>query len=251
MRAGWRQRRVARLQTLIEAQSNPRFALFFIIFLAGVSGFVTSVSLLQMGLTHMGIRYPLALLAAYLVFLLLLWLWLRTREDPSDIADLPLPSGGNGGSSLPEANVPILRPGGGNFGGGGASADFDSGDLVGTVVKSKAEIAHGATETVVAAAGEGCAVVVVVFVGLAAIGAVLVWVLSMAPVFLAEIVLDAILIATLYKRLRKLDGAYWWQAMVRRTRIPFLVAVCIAGIGGTILHWYAPAAQTLGYFLLR
>lgn len=251
MRAGWRQRRVARLQNLIEARSNPRFALFFIIFLAGVSGFVTSVSLLQMGLTHMGIRYPLALLVAYLVFLFLLWLWLRTREDPSDIADLPLQSGGSGGSSCSEANIPILRPGGGNFGGGGASADFGSGDVAGTVVKSKAEIAEGATETVIAAAGEGCGVVVLVFVGIAAISAVLVWILSMAPIFLAEIVLDAILIATLYKRLRKVDGAYWLQAMVRRTRFSFLVAVCIAGIGGTVLHWYAPEAQTLGYFLFR
>lgn len=251
MRIGWRQRRVARLQTLIETQSNPRIALFFIIFLAGLAGFVTSVGLLQMGLTHMGLRYPLALLAAYLVFLLLLWLWLRTREDPSDIADLPLPNGGGGSSSLPEANVPILRPGGGNFGGGGASADFGSSDLAGTVVKSKGEIAHGAAETVVAAAGEGCAVLVVVFVVLAAIGAVLVWVLSMAPVFLAEIILDAILIATLYKRLRKLDGAYWWEAMVRRTRVPFLVVVFLAGIGGTMLHGYAPEAETLGYFLLR
>lgn len=251
MQAGWRRRRIARLQKLLEARSNPRLALFFIIFLAGVAGFIASIGLLQLGITHMGVRYPLALLAAYLVFLFLLWLWLRTREDPSDIADLPLSSGGSGGSGLPEANVPILRPGGGNFGGGGASADFSSGDLAGTVVKSKAEIAQGATETVVAAAGEGCAVGVVVFLGLAAISAVLVWVLSMAPVFLAEIVLDAILIATLYKRLRKLDGAYWWQAMVRRTRVPFLLAVFIAGVGGTMLHWYAPGAQTLGYFVLR
>lgn len=251
MQAGWRQRRIARLQNLLEARSNPRLALFFIIVLAGIAGFVTSIGLLQLGVTHMGVRYPLVLLAAFLAFLFLLWLWLRTREDPSDIADLPLPSGSSGGSSFPEANVPLLRPGGGNFGGGGASADFGSGDLVGTVVKSKGEIAHGATETVVAAAGEGFAVVVVVFLGLAAISAVFVWVLSMAPVFLAEIVLDAILIATLYKRLRKVDGTYWLQAMVRRTRIPFLVAVLIAGIGGTLLHWYAPEAQTLGYFLLR
>lgn len=251
MQAGWRQRRIARLQNLLEARSNPRLALIFIIILAGITGFIASIGLLQLGVTHMGVRYPLALLAAYLVFLGLLWLWLRTREEPSDIADLPLPSGSGGSSSLPEANVPILRPGGGNFGGGGASADFGSGDLVGTVVKSKGEVAHGATEAVVAAAGEGCAVVVVVILGLAAISAVLVWILSMAPVFLAEIVLDAILIATLYKRLRKLDGAYWWQAMVRRTRTPFLVAVFIAGVGGTILHWFAPEAQTLGYFLLR
>lgn len=251
MQTGWRQRRIARLQKLLEARSNPRLALFFIIFLAGVSGFAASVGLLQLGLTHMGARYPLALLTAYVVFLFLLWLWLRTRNEPSDIADLPLPSGGSGGSSLPEANIPILRPGGGNFGGGGASADFDSAEIAATAANSKAEIARGATDSLVAAAGEGWAVVVFVVLGIAAVSAVLVWVLSMAPVFLAEIVLDAILIATLYKRLRKVDGAYWLQAMIRRTRVPFLVAVFIAGIGGTILHWYAPEAQTPGYFLLR
>jgi hypothetical protein len=199
----------------------------------------------------MGMRYPLALLAAYGVFLALLWLWLRTRRDPSDMADLPLPNGGGGGSAVSECDIPALHPGGGSFGGGGASAEFDSGDIVEGAVNAKAEIAKGAAESVVSVAGEGCGVVVLVFLGVAAIGAVLFWVLSMAPVFLAEIVLDGVLIAALYKRIRQADGAYWLHAAVRRTWVPFLVTAFMVGIVGTWLRWYAPEAETLGYFLLR
>jgi hypothetical protein len=239
------------LSKLLEARSNPRFALFFIVFLSGALGFFASAALLHLGLTHMGIRYPLALLVAYGVFLSLLWLWLRTRHDHSDLVDMPLPNGDGGSSALPECDVPTLHPGDGSFGGGGASADFNSGDIVEAAVNAKVEIAQGAAESVVSAAGEGCGVVVLVFLGIAAIGAILIWVLSMAPVFLAEIVLDGMLIAALYKRLRQTDSACWLHAAVRRTWAPFLLTAIIAGIVGTLLHWRSPEAETLGYFLLH
>jgi len=251
MRASWRQRRVAQLSKLLETRSNPRFVLFFIVFLSGVSGFIASVVLLHLGVAHMGVRYPLALLAAYGVFLTLLWLWLRTRRDHSDIPDLPLPNGSGGGSAVPQCDIPTLQPGGGSFGGGGASAEFDSGDIVEASVNAKAEITEGAAESIVSVAGEGCGVVVLVVLGVAAIGAVLIWALSMAPVFLAELVLDGILMAALYKRLRHADNAYWLHATVRRTWIPFLVIAFIAGMFGTLLHWHSPEAETLGYFLLH
>jgi len=239
------------LSRALEARSNPRFALFFIIFVSGVSGLLASIWLLHLGLTHMGMRYPLALLAAYGVFLTLLWLWLRTRDDHSDIVDLPSPNTGGGNPALSECELPALRPGGGNFGAGGASAEFDGGDIVEAAVITKTEVAKGAVESAAVAAGEGCGVVVLVLIGVVALGAALVWALSLAPVFLAEIVLDGLLIAALYRRLRLVDNAYWLRAMVRRTWVPFLVTAFIAGIVGTSLHWYAPEAETLGYFLLR
>ena len=251
MRTSWRQRRVARLSKLLEARSNPRFALFFIVLFSGVSGLLASVVLLHLGVAHMGVRYPLALLAAYGVFLTLLWLWLRTRREHSDIPELPLPDGSVGGSAAPQCDFPTLQPGGGSFGGGGTSAEFDSGDIVEAAVNAKAEIAEGAVEPIVSVAGEGCGVVVLVLLGVAAIGAVLIWALSMAPVFLAEMVLDGILIAALYKRLRQADNACWLHAAVRRTWIPFLVTAFIAGVVGTLLHWHSPEAETLGYFLLH
>jgi len=171
MRAGWRQRRVVRLSRALEARSNPRFALFFIIFVSGVSGLLASIWLLHLGLTHMGMRYPLALLAAYGVFLTLLWLWLRTRDDHSDIVDLPSPNTGGGNPALSECELPALRPGGGNFGAGGASAEFDGGDIVEAAVITKTEVAKGAVESAAVAAGEGCGVVVLVLIGVVALGA--------------------------------------------------------------------------------
>ena len=75
-----------------------------ILLFTGLAGFLASFSLLQLDVSRMWIRYPIAILIAYGVFLLLLrlWLWMYGRDmevdlDP-DLAEvvLDLPSGGSG-----------------------------------------------------------------------------------------------------------------------------------------------------------
>ena len=60
-----------------------------IVGLTGAAGLLFSYLMLEAGITSMAQRYPLALLAAYGVFLFRLWLWLRTKaEDYVDMPDL-------------------------------------------------------------------------------------------------------------------------------------------------------------------
>ena len=84
-----------------------------ILLLTGLAGFLASFSLLQLDVSRMWIRYPIAILIAYGVFLLLLrlWLWIYGRDmevdlDP-DLAEvvLDLPSGGYAPSEVSHANV--------------------------------------------------------------------------------------------------------------------------------------------------
>jgi hypothetical protein len=214
---------------------------FFLLLWAGVAGFLASLSLRHLGITHMGLRYVLAVAIAYGVFLLLLWLWLRFRSDPADAPDL---SGlGTGPKPGPcSSEVPPLRPGGGQFGGGGASDGIDRSAAAESLLSAKTESAGGVAE-VAAGAGEGCGVVILAGLALAAL---LVWVLSVAPVLLAEIVLDSLLLAALYRRWRRSDEPYRLQAAWRHTRNPFLLVSAVIGIFGTLLQWYAPHATTLG-----
>ncbi len=129
--------------------------------------------------------------------------------------------------------------------GGGASGDY-----VPTTVETEAgvasEVASGAVELAGGAVGEGCGVVVVFGLVLAAVAVVGWWLLSFAPVLATELVIDGFLAAILYRRLRRDDGPYLLHAIVRRTGRPFAgIALASAAIG----IWaaiQAPEARTLG-----
>ena len=64
--------------------------MLLLVAITGVSGSVASyLLLLRAGLTEMWVRYLAAFAVTYLVFLVLLWLWMRTRaEDYADVSGL-------------------------------------------------------------------------------------------------------------------------------------------------------------------
>jgi hypothetical protein len=108
----------------LEWDGFPRLQMLFLVLLTGVAGLAASYALLQSGVDSMPLRYPLSVGCAYVVFLLLLWLWLRTKaEDYVDGGmDIPLPDGGAGHGA---EHGHVFSGGGGHFGGGGASGKFD------------------------------------------------------------------------------------------------------------------------------
>ncbi|MBK0025116.1 hypothetical protein IAE57_02985, partial [Stenotrophomonas sp. S48] len=73
----------------------PRQQMAVIVLLTGAAGFLAAHALRVAGVDMMLLRYPLAVLLAYGVFLLLMWLWIRWRWDAVDGA----PDVGGGGGS--------------------------------------------------------------------------------------------------------------------------------------------------------
>lgn len=98
------------------------FQMLVILLLTGFVGFLSSFLLLQVGLSKMWLRYPLAILSAYIAFLLLLRLWLAIQryQNSSDF-DLPI-NAGSSGTSSPSADFSF--GGGGEFSGGGAGGSW-------------------------------------------------------------------------------------------------------------------------------
>lgn len=60
---------ILRLRRRLEHDSFPRVQMSMIVGLTGAAGLLFSFVLLQLGVTSMALRYPLALLLAYGVFL--------------------------------------------------------------------------------------------------------------------------------------------------------------------------------------
>lgn len=230
---------LAALRRGLEAHSFPRLQMALIVALTGLGGGLASFGLLHAGVDSMALRYPLALGLAYGLFLLLLWLWLRTRAE--DYTDLPDPS-----VLLPDATpgpAPWGSGGGGDFGGGGASASFD--DLQPAAVLD-AEPGQALGRAVGAAAeGEELAIPLLALLLAAGMALASLWLVYLAPVLFAELLLDGALAFGLYRHLRH-DGDHWLGTAVRRTVWPFVLTALFLALVGLGLQQAAPGARTLG-----
>lgn len=211
-----RQRAIRGLAEFLRRRSFPRLALGVVLALTGLAGFGISFFLLKAGLGAMWLRYPLAVLGAYAVFLLLMrgWVEIEQRninpEDPEMLEALengapePLRTRSSGSwldwLDLPDANL------------------FDA---------------------------EGCLPAILVGVVVALIGMVIVALIG-APVLLAEVLIDILLAGILYRRLKRAAQEHWLGTCIRET---WFFVLCTAGllfVAGLCLTMAAPEAQSIG-----
>jgi hypothetical protein len=209
--------------------------MFILVSLTGLAGFGASAAMLLAGIDTMALRYALAMGVAYIVFLLLLWLWLHTSA--ADYVDVPV-SGGDGGAATD--GPAEFAGGGGSFDGGGASANFDAG-----AGKSGIEAVADKPLEAIAQAEEGAIplAILLLALGIALSSLFVVW---SAPVLFAEILVDALLTAGLYRRLRTLEPRHWMRTALRRTLLPFVLTTLAVAAAGWGMQVVAPGARSVG-----
>ncbi|WP_459866071.1 hypothetical protein [Endothiovibrio diazotrophicus] len=211
---------ILRLRKRLMLRDVPRLKMSLIVGLTGAMGFLASFVMLRCCVLSMAVRYPAAIAVAYVLFLILLWLWLRSSaEDYTGFSDAPTGPLPCRGSSAHCAEAP--------------SATFDDGGA--------AAEAPGA----IAAAGEFAIPLAVLMI----VGALLfssLWIVYTAPTLFAELLVDGALSASLYRRLRGLETRHWLTTAVMRTFWPFAVTALVSSLGGMVLQHYAPAAHSLG-----
>lgn len=101
--ASTRRKEIARIQCTLERLHSPRLQMMLIVALTAAVGFLASFALFHVGVESMWIRYPFAVVIAYVAFLFLLWCWLRLRSsDFLDGLDVPSPSTGGGAVPYPK-----------------------------------------------------------------------------------------------------------------------------------------------------
>lgn len=236
-----RVREISRVRARLEYDGYPRLQMFLLVAITSASGFVASHALLRFGLTQMWVRYLSAFAVAYLVFLVLLWLWLRTRaEDYVDVPDL-LPVG-RGSTGCP------FEGDGGQVGGSGAGGTFQ---LPEDAASAKSDALEAFGDGLGSAAdAEEFAIPLLALGMLAALILSSFWIVYAAPVLFAELLVDGVLAASLYRRLRGLDPRHWLETAVRRTFLPFAVAAVLAALVGWGMQLYAPEATSIGEVFL-
>lgn len=236
---------VARMRARLLREGFPRIQMFILVSLTGLAGFGASAGMLAAGVDAMGLRYLLAMGVAYIAFLSLLWLWLRTSAlDYLD--NLPSDGGGDAGDAAADfADVADFGGKGGTFDGGGASANVDFGlqeDGIGAIVEKPLDAIGHADEGAIPLA------VILLALGIALSSLFVIW---SAPVLFAEILVDALLAAGLYRRLRVLDARHWMVAAVKRTLIPFVLTTVVVTGAGWAMQAHQPDARSLGEVIAR
>jgi hypothetical protein len=210
------------------------------------SGVLASKLLLGAGLTRVLVRYPLAALAAYLIFMGLTKLWtvyvcgLRvvtasavpvdiSNVDLTDVASL-LPSPGGGGISTPAVSF-----GGGDAGGAGASDSWGISSVGKSLpsVDFDFDLDDGIWILVVLAALIG------VILGA---GGYLIWA---APNILPDIAVNALLASYITGAAKRAETDGWLRGVLRSTWIPFLVVLLMTFALAYTVHHHCPHAPKL------
>ena len=251
------------MRAQLQRRASPRLHMTALVAATGGAGLLASYAMLHAGLTSMAVRYPLAVAIAYGVFLALVGLWLRRfrlrrrhRDDAGlldlDVVEVPVRE------LLRAAPSDDAFPG---FGGGGGFAGAGSGRSwadaaprsVGAVAPRGAGDVRGGGRS-----GGGWdldlddGALWLILLALLAILAfsVAAYLVYVAPVLLAELLLDAGLATGLYGRLAR-DGSLgesrtWIGTAVRNTIVPACLAAVVLALGGLLLQELAPGTASIG-----
>lgn len=249
------------IETLAERLSMPRVQISIILALTAIAAFASSAMMLRVGVTSMTLRYPLAVIFGYFVFLLLLriWIWLQSDEPAGDI-DLSLPEDiiipnihvGGGGGGVKD----LAFGGGGDFQGAGAGGSFGDSD---TSLPAVGFVSSSSSSSSASSSGSGLGgidfdiddglALVVVLIILALVLSALIYVVWIAPILLAELVIDAAVVGALYKPVKNIERRHWLITALKKTGIPAIFVVLLFTAAGFVMEAANPDAATIGQFL--
>lgn len=227
---GWqRERKIESLKRRLMRKSRPRLHASIILSLTGLAGFLASFLLLRLGVSAMWLRYPVAILIAYCVFLLLLRLWLslsRPRNWEFDV-------------DIVETTLEVV----------------DSTEVIDSTVMSTKSVSTFTSAKSSGSTGfsfdfdlDDAWVLIVVIAALAVAASAALYIVYIAPVLLAEIMLDGVLMAALYKRVKRIEHRHWLRTALLRTWWLAMLVVVIFAIAGFAMQKAAPEARSIGEF---
>lgn len=197
-----------------------------ILIVTGAVGFLASFGMLRLGVEEMWLRYPLAALAGWVAFLGMVRLWAEAERN----------------RFASDAEIDELAASAGN---GALSSASSRGAGRGDGVWDWLEW-FNPFEYVDDLGGFALAVLLcVVLVALAGLIVAIIGLIGGAEILLAEVVLDAVLVSALYRRLRHLETRWWLESAMRQTAVPVLVAVVFLATAGLLFQQIAPDAHSI------
>jgi hypothetical protein len=257
----------------------PRLIMSLLVAISAGAAFLVSFGLLRAGILSMAVRYGAAALAGYIALLALLrvWLWAAVRRAArgrresdttlvdvvlDNLSDIVLPEPGSAHSTFGD---------GGGFGGGGGGASWGGGSPAAPVheFSSTGHVRHPTSSSHFFSSahhgGSGSSsggdggfdldfdfdldegwLVAIPIIAAIAMGIVVIGVVWTAPALFADLLLDALVAAGVYRGLRRSDVRSWLGSAVRHTRWAAAAVIVIAVVAGHLIQHFAPDTVSIG-----
>ena len=190
----------------------------------------------------MWLRYPVAILFAYGVFLILLRLWLSLSRPRDWELDEVVDTTVEVISDLRQGGDPRFG-GAGDFAGGGAGGVWE--ESVSTVTTTTTTSSSSTGFSFDLDLEEGWLIVIAIVAIIAGAIAAL-YIVYIAPALLAEILLDGVLLAGLYKQVKSIERRHWLSTALRRTVLSAILVAVFFGVAGYAMQRTAPEARSVG-----
>jgi hypothetical protein len=245
----------------LRANGSPRLLMSMMLMTTVGSAFLASVQMHHWGVVPL-VRYPLAVVAGWGVFLFLVgvWvLWQRMRNALPEPSSARLQRSNSSGIDVP-LDIPARGGGGtwhggGQFGGAGASDSFAAapqdvaiGESL-SVFSADSGSSGGSSDVgfdldVGEAGGYLLLLAAVVLAAFAVFGAAIYAVYN-APIFFAELLIDGGVGTWLYRRANVASRPDWISTAIKRSVWPVVILVALfIGLAWT-MNYVAPGTMTL------
>lgn len=208
-----------------------------------LAGLAATKLLLVLHVDRLALRYGLAVVAAWLSFLLFIRLWLdyvrreRSIDVDGDSIDFGFEIGGEA------ADAVEFSGGGGGFEGGGASGSWGDAAVAQPLKAAPRGGGGSSFDLGLDLDAEGCAILILLGALVAALLVAGVYLIWTAPAILAEAAFEAALAAALLKRAKKVDRPGWIGAVWRATFWPFLAILLLSVTLGWAVQKKCPEAK--------
>ncbi|MGJ5815721.1 hypothetical protein [Paludibaculum fermentans] len=240
-----------------------RFHMGLLLVATTSSGVLASKLLLMAGLTAVLVRYPLAVLIAYLVFVGLTRLWVAyvLLDVPSrkqagsgfgsgvDLGNVDIPFwGGSSGGSAPASGGMSMSFGGGDSGGGGASDVWGVADTGASPVSAGGGGGHGISFPSLDLdidLDDGIWIIALLALLVMVLFGAGGYLIYAAPQILPDIALNALLASCLTGAAKKAEAKGWLRSVFGATWIPLLL-ILLTTVGLAVaVHKTCPSAPKL------
>ena len=227
-----------RISATLKQRYFLRLHMTFILGATFTAGLITTRLLLSVHLNNLGVRYAIAVCAAYLVFLGFIRLWLAyvgylALRNAVDFSGDGVSGSWGGGGGSGSSDVPSFRGGGGSGGGGGATGSW--GDGTSSSGGSKFDLDFG----------DDWGVIILIALLVLAIVLASVYVIYAAPAILSEAAFNAALAGALARKAKRVSTGGWVGSVFRATVLPFLAVLALAVTTGWYAHKHCPTATRL------
>jgi hypothetical protein len=205
------------------------------------------------------VRYPIVLALSYLMFFVFIKLWLlyirrTSRSNSSDAGSCDAIIIPDGGGAPISGVADLIEPGGGEFGGGGASGDFadvsaaaDVPDSAGSAVSAAVVPQSGGSSCLpdIPNIDDGAIVLIILGILLTLILGAGLYLVYVAPAILSDTAVHAIMASSLYRASKRMDSPDWVGGIFKATWIPFAIVVILTIVVALIATHYCPGASKL------